>query len=60
VDEPSLGQQAQEMRREATRRGWQIMATLEDVLTGSVPVRERPGGREIYARAEQDKFEAHL
>src|SRR4051794_28742227 len=56
-DEPSLGQQATEMQREATRRGWSVVAGLEDVITGSVPVKERPAGVLLYEQAERDGFD---
>src|SRR5437764_435228 len=57
VDEPSLGQQQEEMRREAGRRGWEIAGQLEDVIPGAVPVKDRPGGAAIYEQVRQDRFD---
>lgn len=56
-DEPSVGQQFLEMEREARRRNWRIVGRYEDVLTGSVPVRDRPGGSSIYRSAEAGDFD---
>lgn len=47
-DEPSLSEQRQAMRDVATGRGWHVVREVEDVLTGSVPVRERPSGAVLY------------
>jgi site-specific DNA recombinase len=57
LDEPSLGQQATEMEAEAGKRGWLVVGRCEDVLSGSVPVRERPGGRVVYEQAEAGAFD---
>lgn len=56
-DEPSLGAQFAAMEREVHRRGWQIVGRYEDVLSGGLPVRDRPGGSQVYADAEAGTFD---
>jgi site-specific DNA recombinase len=57
LDEPSLAQQQEAMAQTARQRGWTIVAALEDVITGGVPVKERPAGALIYAKANNDEFD---
>src|SRR4051812_22763789 len=56
-DEPSLAQQLAEMTQAAQQRHWTVVAQLEDVITGSVPVKERPAGAVIYEQAAADAFD---
>jgi site-specific DNA recombinase len=57
LDEPSLAQQREEMRQAARQRGWTVVAELEDVITGGVPVKDRPAGALIYDKARNDAFD---
>lgn len=56
-DEPSIPQQFEEMEAEARRRGWTSIGRCEDVLTGAIPVQDRPGGRLVYEKAQAEEFD---
>jgi DNA invertase Pin-like site-specific DNA recombinase len=57
MDEPSLGEQLSRMRAAAAQHGWRVVHELEDVVTGSTPVTERPAGEEIYRRLRESSFD---
>lgn len=57
IDEPSLGEQFDEIEKDGKNRGWQILPRIEDVIPGAVPVKDRPGGAILYQMAERDEFD---
>lgn len=44
----SIASQLAAMRAYAEHAGFQVIAEIQDDISGTVPIRERPGGRQLY------------